>query len=133
MSKEDIHLHYKYQWVNHYTLTEQCQIFNCKGSEDLIITTEKKIFNYNLDENQIPVLKSVIFNFMGCSTFIQSINKEIYISYSNGLEDFVVYSRKNSHGFRVPIDYKAHGYNTAEALHHANAYMVSDGNDITIY
>jgi hypothetical protein len=81
----------------------------------------------------MPVLKSVIFNFMGCSSFIQSINKEIYISYSNGQEDFIVFTRKNSHGFRVPIDYSPHAYSTAERLNNANAYMISEGNNITIY
>ena len=71
----------------------------------MIITTDKKIFLYEVDEfTFMPVLKSVIFNFLGISNLIESISKEVYITYTVGQEDFTVHRRKYHHDFRIPIE-----------------------------
>ena len=82
----------------------------------------------------MPVLKSVIFNFLGISNLIESISKEVYITYTVGQEDFTVHRRKYHHDFRIPIEsMKRSKHCCAIEIQKAKIYCISDGKSINTY
>ena len=132
-TSDGTHKH-NYSWQLNHVLQIECQIYSAKGSQELIATTLKKIYCYSFDEHtQLPILKSVILNFMSCNSFIHSINKQAYISYTVGQGDLIIYRRRNHHSFRVPLDYENYKFSEAINLTKSNSYCISDSKGIHFF
>ena len=121
-------------WERYHTLNENALFCNNPGSNDILVVTQVKIYLYSIDPLTLtPILRSVIFNFMGCTYLVQSQSKETQITYQVGSEDFIVYKRNYHHNFRVAVDYKHHRECIAIDVKKCQVHCISDGLKITFY
>ena len=97
----------KYFWNQYHSIEAAGRVYfiPSKSAKQLfqIITIEKILF-YSIDENTLmPILDSIITNFMSCSVMMFGPKGEFCITFKQSDNGFEIYKRKNIHDYKVCI------------------------------
>lgn len=123
------------RWKQHAELENiRGEIFYARGKDRFQVTTDDKIYFYRIDlETYEPALENVMYNFMHCSTMIIDSKDRFGISYKLNEPDFVVYSRKHAHNFKVALTKKNFEGAVGANLGRRGEYVLADKYTFSIH
>jgi hypothetical protein len=125
----------KGQWKLYHTLEDiRGQIYYIRGNVRIQVVTDEKVYFYLIDKKTFaPSLENVMYNFMQCSQLMFGARVRYGISYKAGQPDFVVYTRKYFHNFKVAICSNNHEGARGANLSSTSQYVMAERARIGIY
>lgn len=122
------------KWVKFHELDIEAFIVSQHGSELVQLVDDHHIYYYSFDEkDQMPQLKMVMQNYMGCTSLGMDNNDKICVTYKSGQPDFQCYLRKYDHGFREIVNPESREGVCAVNVPSRNVFIVSDDDYLNIH
>lgn len=111
------------------------QISFIRGNTRFQITTEEKIFFFIFRDKVglIPELENVMANFMECSQMIIGSKVRYCITFKAGQSDFSVFTRRQYHNFKVPLDVDNFEAALGANLGKFNQYVITQRRVVNIF
>lgn len=125
-----------WQWKQIHKISNmRGQIYFVRGNTRFQITTEEKIYFFIFRDKVglIPELENVMQNFMECSQMIIGSKVRYCVTFKAGQPDFSVFTRRQYHNFKVPLDVDNYEAALGANLGKFNQYVITQRRVVNIF